>query len=266
MARSATVRLMEGPSVAPGPPEAGGQPLACPGRPIPERATPRWFNARRRIGSGAARADGASWRVATGPWRALCCSKAPRPRRRAQTRAPRADFQAEASGQDGGRPAPRPTLPRQAARPDVSHLRIREAARSGASPNARTGRRAQLVPHQLGHDLQRSARRGIGRRKAAFEASAHEATKADHLVEGRRPTPRHRSSRSPAHSSSTHPCRSIVAGLIDAADVHEARVGKRDHTGQRSSAAMVPPLARLAWQGHGDLIQQGRRERRRSGL
>jgi hypothetical protein len=112
--------------------------LWLPGRPIPERAAPS-FDPRELTGSGAPRADDASWRVLRAGGRAFCCAKTPGRRRGAQPPRAEGDCQAEASGQDGGRPAPRPSTHRKAAGPDGFHLRVREPARCGASPNAHPG-------------------------------------------------------------------------------------------------------------------------------
>ncbi len=92
-----------GQSVARGRPDAG-QPPAAPGRPITESAAPS-FNARACTGYGAPRADDASWRVVSARWSGSLSYK-------------------DATSATG-RSNP--------------HLRVREPARGGASPNACPG-------------------------------------------------------------------------------------------------------------------------------
>jgi hypothetical protein len=155
--------------VARGRPDAGAT-ARCRGRPIPERAAPS-FNARERTGSGAPRADDASWRVVRARWRAvLMCKGATlatgRSNPRAQGRLP-----GRGVGPGWGRPAPRPSTHRRAAGPDGFHLSIREPARGGASPQTRApgdaapsaGRRATAPCRAEGPQSRRARARPLGR-------------------------------------------------------------------------------------------------------
>jgi hypothetical protein len=167
--RCAALREKGGQSVARGRPDAGAT-ARCRGRPIPERAAPS-FNARERTGSGAPRADDASWRVVRARWRAvLMCKGATlatgRSNPRAQGRLP-----GRGVGPGWGRPAPRPSTHRRAAGPDGFHLSIREPARGGASPQTRApgdaapsaGRRATAPCRAEGPQSRRARARPLGR-------------------------------------------------------------------------------------------------------